>query len=70
MNLEQCVDARHILVYLLSSKLTDAEIASLIDITRQGINKIKNGFRRRMKSKFTLSNNFQQISSELETESF
>lgn len=69
-NTEESVDARTILVYILSSRaMSDMEIASLTGLTRQCVNKLKNGFKYR-KNKWTLSSNLQQISNELATESF
>lgn len=44
-NRENCVDARYVLVYLLSEYLTDTEIARLAPISRTGANKIRNTFR-------------------------
>lgn len=44
-NREDCVDARYVLVYLLSEYLTDTEIARLAPIGRTGANKIRNTFR-------------------------
>jgi len=69
-NKEEAVDARTILIYILSGKgITDMEIARLTSLTRQGVNKLKNGFKYR-KRKWSLSSNLQQISNELATECF
>lgn len=69
-NKEESVDARTILIYILSEKgLTDAQIASLTDLTRQGVNKLKNSVRHRRR-KWSFNSDLQQISNELATESF
>lgn len=69
-NSEESVDARTILIYILSGKsISDMEIASLTGLTRQCVNKLKNGFKYR-KNKWSLSSNLQQISNELATEGF
>lgn len=49
-NLEECVDARYILIKLLSDiGLTDMEIAETTGFTRQCVNYAKNHFRERLK---------------------
>ena len=49
-NLEECVDARYILIKLLSDiGLTDIEIAEMSGFTRQCINFAKNHFNLRLK---------------------
>ena len=64
-NQEEAVDARTILIYILSEKgLTDTQIAVLTNLTRQGVNKLKNSVRYR-KSKFSFISNMQQIRNEL-----
>lgn len=61
-NREECVDARFILVRVLSERLTDNEIASLLKRTRQGINFIRNTARMR---KWSVANDWQAVSKEL-----
>lgn len=69
-NKEESVDARSILIHILSSKgLSDMEISSLTGLTRQGVNKLKNNFKYR-KHKWSFISDLQQISNELATESF
>ena len=69
-NTEDSVDARTILVHILSDKaVSDTEIATLTGLTRQCVNKLKNGFKYR-RNKWSLSSNLQQICNELATESF
>lgn len=64
-NQEEAVDARTILIYILSEKgLTDTQIAELTGFTRQGVNKLKNSVRFR-KSKFSFISDLQQIRNEL-----
>lgn len=68
-NKEESVDARSILVQILSSRnLSDFEISVLTGLTRQCVNKLKNGFKYR-KGKWSYSSNLQQISNELATNS-
>lgn len=64
-NQEDAVDARTILIHILSEKgLTDAQIAELTHLTRQGVNKLKNSVRYR-KAKFSFISDLQQIRNEL-----
>lgn len=64
-NQEEAVDARTILIYILSEKgVTDTQIASLTSLTRQGVNKLKNSVRFR-KRKFSFISDLQQIRNEL-----
>lgn len=64
-NQEEAVDARTILIYILSEKgLTDTQIAELSGLTRQGVNKLKNSVRFR-KRKFSFISDLQQIRNEL-----
>ena len=64
-NQVEAVDARTILIYILSEKgLTDTQIAALTNLTRQGVNKLKNSVRYR-KNKFSFISDMQQIRNEL-----
>lgn len=64
-NQEEAVDARTILIYILSEQgLTDTQIAELTGLTRQGVNKLKNSVRYR-KRKFSFISDLQQIRNEL-----
>lgn len=47
-NREECVDARYILVGVLSEYLTDDEISRLSGLTRACANKIRNGMRAKL----------------------
>ena len=65
---EECVDARSILINLLSELgFTDSLISKHTRLTRQGVNKLKNSFHDRKKHSFILSTTYQQIRSELAT---
>ena len=66
-NSEEAVDARYILIHLLSQKLTDTQISSLTRLTRQSVNKIRNDFQYKIK-KWSVATNLQHISNEVATE--
>lgn len=66
-NSEEAVDARYILIHLLSQKLTDTQISSLTRLTRQSVNKIRNNFQYKIK-KWSVATNLQHISNEVATE--
>ena len=69
-NCEESVDARSILVHILSGRgLTDSQISSFTGLTRQCVNKLKNSVRHRS-GKWSYRSFMQQISNELATESF
>lgn len=63
-NSEESVDARYILVHLLSQKLTDSQISYLTQLTRQSVNKIRNNFQYKI-NKWTIATNLQRISNEI-----
>lgn len=67
-NREEAVDARAILIHVLSQRgITDTQIAALTGLTRQGVNKLKNSVRYR-KRKWSFMSDLQQISHELATD--
>jgi len=68
-NLEECADARSILVHALSRFLTDNQIATLIGRTRQGVNFIRQGFDAR-RSKWSVESNWKAISKYLASNDF
>lgn len=69
-NKEEAVDARTILIYILSQRgITDKEISILTGLTRQGVNKLKNSVRYRQR-KWSFREDLKQISNALATESF
>ena len=52
-NCEECVDARHILVYILGNRsFSDNKIAELTGLTRPGVCIIRNNFKYRRKRYF------------------
>lgn len=66
-NSEEAVDARYILIHLLSQKLTDSQISSVAKLTRQSVNKIRNNFQYKIK-KWSVATNLQHISNDVATE--
>lgn len=68
-NLEECADARSVLVHALSRYLTDNQIATLIGRTRQGVNFIRSTFDTR-RGKWTVESNWQAIRKYLASNSF
>lgn len=66
-NSEEAVDARYILIHLLSQKLTDIQISTLTNLTRQSVNKIRNNFQYKIK-KWSVATNLQHISNEVATD--
>lgn len=48
-NKEECVDARYVLIFMLSKYLTDGEISKVTSISRACANKIRNSFKNKMK---------------------
>ena len=65
---EECVDARSILINLLSELgFTDTLISRYTCLTRQGVNKLKNTLHDRKKHSFILSTCYQQCSNDLAT---
>lgn len=65
-NSEEAVDARYILIHLLSQRLTDSQISSLTKLTRQSVNKIRNNFQHKI-TKWSIATNLQHISNEIAT---
>lgn len=66
-NREVCVDARSILVNVLTEKgVTEGEISYLTGLTQQCINKLKNSFSSRLR-KWSVTTNLQSINNELTT---
>lgn len=63
---EECVDARSILINILSELgFSDNLISKYTSLTRQGVNKLKNSFHDRKKHSYILSTTYQQIRNEL-----
>lgn len=66
---EQCVNCRAILVSsLYSIGFNDTSIAQYLNITRQGVNKLRNSLPYRKRHNIILSTTCQQISNYLATE--
>lgn len=63
-NSEESVDARYILIHLLSQRLTDTQISNLTTLTRQSVNKIRNNFQYKIQ-KWSVAINLQHISNEV-----
>lgn len=63
-NKEACVDARYVLVHLLSQKFTDEEISTFTGLSRTCANKIRNSFRYKLK-KFSVKCMMEDICKEV-----
>lgn len=60
-NCEECVDARHILVYILGNRsFSDSKIAELTGLTRPGVCIIRNNFKYRRKRYF-VNLNYERV---------
>ena len=68
-NLEECADARSVLVHALSRFLTDSQIATLMGRTRQGVNFIRMGWRTR-KDKWGVASIWKEMSKFLASNDF
>lgn len=68
-NLEECADARSVLVHALARYLTDSQIASFIGRTRQGVNFIRMNWDSR-KNKWSVKSNWQEMSKFLASNDF
>ena len=68
-NLEECADARSVLVQCLSLYLTDTQIAALLGRTRQGINFIRTGFDARRR-KWAVESNWKAMRKYMESNLF
>lgn len=68
-NLEECADARSVLVHSLSRFLTDSQIATLMGRTRQGVNFIRMGWSNR-KDKWGVASIWKEMSKFLASNDF
>lgn len=68
-NLEECADARSVLVHSLSRFLTDSQIATLMGRTRQGVNFIRMGWNNR-KDKWGVASIWKEMSKFLASNDF
>lgn len=60
-NLEECVDARYLVIAVLSEKLSDKQIAEVSGWSIQLVNKAKNGFANRCKCRWGLKEMYKKI---------
>lgn len=63
-NKEECVDARYILIHLLSRYLTDEDISRVTGLTRQAVNYIRNHFEQKM-NKWSIRSCMYDIGNEI-----
>lgn len=63
-NKEACVDARYVLVHILSQRFTDEEIARFTGLSKTCSNKIRNAFKFKNK-KFSVRCIMDEVTSEL-----
>lgn len=64
-NKEACVDARYVLVHILSQKFTDEEIGKMSGLSRTCANKIRNGFKYKFK-KFSVRCIMEEVMKEIQ----
>lgn len=60
-NLEECVDARYVVIAVLSEKLSDKQIAEVSGWSIQLVNKAKNGFGNRCKYRWGLKDIYKKM---------
>ena len=60
-NREECVDARYLVIAVLSEKLSDKQIAEVSGWSVQLVNKAKNNFHNRCKCRYGLKNMYKKI---------
>lgn len=60
-NLEECVDARYVVIAVLSEKLSDKQIAEVSGWSIQLVNKAKNGFGNRCKYRWGLKEMYKKM---------
>lgn len=60
-NLEECVDARYVVIAVLSEKLSDKQIAEVSGWSVQLVNKAKNGFGNRCKYRWGLKEMYKKM---------
>ena len=61
-NLEECVDARHLVIAVLSEKLSDKQIAEVSGWSIQLVNKAKNSFHKRCQYRWGLKEIYKKMS--------
>ena len=60
-NLEECVDARYVVIAVLSEKLSDKQIAEVSGWSVQLVNKAKNSFHNRCKCRYGLKGMYKKL---------
>lgn len=60
-NLEECVDARYLVIAVLSEKLSDKQIAEVSGWSVQLVNKAKNNFHNRCKCRYGLKDMYKKM---------
>jgi isopentenyldiphosphate isomerase len=60
-NLEECVDARYVVIAVLSEKLSDKQIAEVSGWSVQLVNKAKNSFHKRCKCRWGLKEMYKKM---------
>lgn len=60
-NREECVDARYLVIAVLSEKLSDKQIAEVSGWSVQLVNKAKNNFHNRCKCRYGLKNMYKKM---------
>ena len=60
-NLEECVDARYVVIAVLSEKLSDKQIAEVSGWSVQLVNKAKNSFHNRCKCRWGLKELYKEL---------
>lgn len=61
-NMEECVDARYVVIAVLSEKLSDKQIAEVSGWSVQLVNKAKNSFHNRCKCRYGLKEMYKKLS--------
>ena len=61
-NREECVDARYLVIAILSEKLSDKQIAEVSGWSVQLVNKAKNNFHKRCKCRWGLKEMYKELS--------
>ena len=60
-NLEECVDARYVVIAVLSEKLSDKQIAEVSGWSVQLVNKARNSFHKRCKYRYGLKEMYKKM---------
>lgn len=60
-NLEECVDARYVVIAVLSERLSDKQIAEVSGWSVQLVNKVRNSFHQRCKYRWGLKEMYKKM---------